>query len=511
MNLLELSSEELKVFLKEGITVKYIRKMFSSDKQLRKQLNGFRIETCPEDKLLDLGVKNIKNSKNALFTKHLTNMFKNHEDLIKLKASKMIKQGYNEEVANSLAITTLCNEKFLPVYFKLEDIDESSQKRILEINRIYNLIKNMLKVETSDNVDEKIAKAISSIQLELNNEKKQRDNEMQENEKKLENLRNFVASKIENYKEKSQFDDKFNKIDVKITNLKESISQFNDQKFKNISEEIRKLKDEIDTLKNSIFNKEKIIKENVQEDVSNEGDDYLEDNIKDMARAIKDVKNIDALSSYIIEIIYSKKPIISPSKNAIVLCKMLSSMITSGNYSVITINEACYYKELANAFESIAYVGDTKNKIILIKNGYNFKGDFKQILKYIMSRPYTEKYIFEIDFKCEAAFMPIEILNDVNFYFDTLKEVKIDEKWLFNFGGEEITGSQNLDFNKCLKAMKIEISNAEVVNGNFLGLLVYSIIPFCSINMRKEKYELINNINDEYIRGECEAFFDDAR
>ena len=59
MNLLELSSEELKVFLKEGITVKYIRKMFSSDKQLRKQLNGFRIETCPEDKLLDLGVKTL--------------------------------------------------------------------------------------------------------------------------------------------------------------------------------------------------------------------------------------------------------------------------------------------------------------------------------------------------------------------------------------------------------------------------------------------------------------------
>lgn len=106
-------------------------------------------------------------------------------------------------------------------------------------------------------------------------------------------------------------------------------------------------------------------------------------------------------------------------------------------------------------------------------------------------------------------FMPPEVIDEFNFFFGKLKNQYIEYKFSYDYVNEKRKPLTNGTFTHYIKAIGSQISDFNLMNVKYGGLLAYSIIPFISLHDDVETEELINKILDDKIRKECEAVLDE--
>ncbi len=516
-----LTDEELMTFLEE-IPENSLRLIYTNYSKMSQKLRGFRPNKAPIKILIQTSYNLIRKERNATCTKLISEIYDTCLCGIKEDEEKFIKSGYPESMAHSVAVFKNCNEKFFPIYCKLENLDNDEIEKIKKDNETVKLIFGIAKQQTC----EILANTLNSI--------------IDENNKHYENLSNQIVSmndkfdtfkkdNLENGKDIEKIDKKIDEMhDTYVTNeaLNSKISETENKNIKYVNESIKKLADndsikeinsKIHELKKEIENKENepekitlenILLRNVKNNDYDEADDFMSDNIMDAIENIVNDDELDILREYLLEITYSNKPIICSSSNSEVLTNIISSYIAGGNYYVLRLSNDCSDAELINKLESLPSIKN--NKVVLIKNKIGVS-DPTFILDYIKNRPFNEKYIFEIMFDKEAYFMPIEYLDLFNFFFGKFKSniLKTDYKYVYDFEKDNPNPFSDQKFNKELESLEINLSNQEIFNKDFSGLLAYSIIPFTAINREVNPYDLIEKLQDNKVRENCEVVIHD--
>lgn len=518
MDILGLSDEELKIFLEAGIPLRTYRAIYANSKTLAKKIKGFRINSAPLNIFVQASMTLIKKEKNSILIEFLSKFYEDYKKDIDNDEEEMISYGYPKSIAYTIAVFSNTNEKFLPIYFKLEGIEKEEQKRICDQAKMADLI-------------DKISTRKAEKLLKENNDKL---------EKKFLDLTDLIKDEIKPIKSD------VNTINDSFETLKNDISKNNDElncikqdyvckdllknsllaNNKKYDQEIKKLiSDSVDidtifSLKNEINELKKALKDgrenrktetiNVSK-ITNEEydvvDDFLEDCVGDAIENFVYGDCYDVLREYLIEIIYSKKPVICSSRNSMKLANILSSIVTGGNFYVINVTRDVDDSQLIDEIDSIPNLFG--NKVILIKNKLGVS-EHGRLLEYIKSRPFTEKFILEIVFDKELLFMPSESLDCFHFFVYNLKEGCIEYKSAYKFDNDNRKPLRNSDYTNSLEAIGAKISNIEIMNVNFYGILAFSIIPFMAINQETNPSELVNKLLNQNLRQKCEAVINDS-
>ncbi len=517
MDLLTLTDNELKIFLEEGLPLEAHRKIYINSPKLSQKIKGFRPNTIPLQKLVQTSMSLIKKEKNNILINVLTDYYNNYKELVKSSEDKMMSDGYPGKIAYSLAILKGYNKKFLPIFFKLEGIGEDEQKQIFENSKMVTLIENISAKKTekilkdnSNDIEKNVIKSIEPLNKEiklLKDEAKLIDSDITLIKANNSETKHRIENIEKNYISKDVLDSSLSVVANKNKNeVKDIISKVaNSDSIIELQNEIQELKKTIKELKENL-NTKNIIITNIQNKNYDEVDDYLYDNIGDVIENFVSGEVFDVFREYLVEIIYSNKPIICSSKNAGILANIVSSILTGGNYYTISVSNNTDDVELVKKIEQIPSLNG--NKVIIIKNKIGVS-DYGYLLDYIGSRPSTEKFIFEIGFAKELIFMAPDSLDKFHFFIYDLKDAKINYKYSYDFSNEKRKALTNSDYTKSLEAIGASLSNTEIMNVKFYGILAFSIIPFTAINLNIEPSELVNKLLDSSIRKKCGAIIND--
>lgn len=510
MNLLDFNDEELIIFLKEGVTAKFLRSIFSSVRKLSQKIKGFRINKVSDEIILQKSKYLIKVEKDKTLIDILTKHYADYKQLVKNDEADMVSNGYPTEIAESLAIVKSYNEKFLPLYFKIEGISEERANQILKDGQLSKLVEKI----SSKRIEEIIAnkdKQISEKLIEISNQK----DDICSLKKDLKKIKGELESLIkENTELKTYIDKKIKEDFISVPTFSKKIEEIDKDTVRkdDFLESLTKVGQDVTNLEKQIMQKQdcgsikNISVSNFENNNYDKMDEDLDYCIGDVIENIAIGFPLDVLKQYLIEVIYSKKPIVCPSKNVKVLSDILSSILTGGNYTKLTVTSDFSDDELINKIESIKNING--NKVIIINNKLGVSNcDF--IFEYIKNRPFNEKYIFEIPFEKELIFMPLESLNFINFFISEFKPAKIEYKYSYDFSNDKRISLTNADYTRCLELIGVKLYDNNIMNVNYYGILALSIIPFVSINLGKDAIELVNKIVNHDTRIKCEAVIHD--
>ena len=518
MNLLELNNDELKSFLENGIPLDFLRYIYVNTPKLTQKLKGFRPNKADKKVLVNTSYNLIRMQKDVILIGILTKYYNDYNLSIKKIQKKYEEQGYSEFIATAMSIKESTNEVFRPIYFKLEHFDEAKKKTINENINILNLIKTVNSDTIRDSLKKELDKLNKCIESQLKsiNDSVQKL-KMQISEYKItnDNLKDDLIetkrlSSINNEDLRCSIEEANKKVDFALKKERESIENKIDHLVQN--DVIKKLQDQIDFLKQYIekTRSSNSVKTFVVNSIENqeyeEFDEYLLENIGDIIENIAKNNKFDALREFLVEIIYSKKPIIVSEKNYELLANIISSTITGGNYYEIIAEENCDMEQLILEIDNLKRTSN--NKVIVLKNIINVQ-NYQRVLDYIKKRPFNEKFLFTISYDREIQFLAPEILDDFNFFIGKFESTKISYKYSYSFENENRQAITNGEFEKILNSLDINLENKEIMNVKYYGLLSYSLIPFKSIHDSIDVEDLIKNIMNQNIRLKCEAVLHD--
>ena len=411
MNLLELNNDELKSFLENGIPLDFLRYIYVNTPKLAQKLKGFRPNKADKKVLVNTSYNLIRMQKDVILIGILTKYYDDHNLSIKEVQKKYEEQGYSESIAMAMSIKESTNEVFRPIYFKLEHFDEAKQKTINENINILNLIKTVNSNTIRDSLKKELDKFNKSIESQLKSINDSVEKlKMQISEYKIanDNLKDDLIetkrliSSINNEDLRCSIEEVNKKVDFALKKERESIENKIDHLVQN--DAIIKLQEQIDCLKQYIekTRSSNSVKTFVVNSIENqeyeEFDEYLLDNIGDIIENIAKNNKFDALREFLVEIIYSKKPIIVSEKNYELLANIISSTITGGNYYEIIAEENCDMEQLILEIDNLKRTSN--NKVVVLKNIINVQ-NYQRVLDYIKKRPYNEKFIFVISYDRE--------------------------------------------------------------------------------------------------------------
>src|SRR5574344_1753982 len=304
MNLLELNDEELKSFLEDGVPLELLRNIYVNTPKLAQKLKGFRPNKAAKQVLVNTSFSLIKTQKDVKLIGILTSFYNDNNESIKKSQKEYEGQGYSETIAMALSIEEATNEAFRPIYYKLEHFDETKQKAITENINILNLIKNISSETIRESLKKQLAKHKTLIET-LNDE-------LKETKKTINSINNEELNhSIEEVNKKIEFSLKKEReyVDKKIEQLVQN-------------DVVMKLQDQIDFLKQyiekiSVASSNKNYTINVVENEEyEEFDEFLPENIGDIIENVVKNNEFDVLREYLVEVIFSKKPIIVSEKNS---------------------------------------------------------------------------------------------------------------------------------------------------------------------------------------------------
>lgn len=519
MNLLELNDDELKSFLKEGIPLSLLRDIYVNTPKLAQKLKGFRPNKADKQVLVNTSYNLIRMQKDVNLIGLLTKYYNDYNLNVKNFQKEYEEQGYSESIAMAMSIEKSINEVFRPIYFKLEHFDDDKQKTICENINILKLIKTISSDTTRDYLKKELDKFNKNIESQLKsvndnieNLKKQMFEYKASNDGLKDDLKEAKKNidNISNEDLKRSIEEVNKKVDSALKNERESIEKKIDDLVQN--DVVMKLQDQIDLLrqcieKMKISNSIETFSINMFENQEyEEFDEFLSENIGDIIENIANDNEFDVLREYLVEIIYSKKPIIVSDKNYELLANIISSTITGGNYYEVIAEENCNLGQLILEIDNLKTT--LNNKVIVLKNIINVH-NYQRVLDYIKSRPFNEKFIFVISYDREIQFLPSEILDDFNFFIGKFNSTKITYKYAYSFENENRQAITNGEFEKILKSLDISLENKLIMNVKYYGLLSYSIIPYKSIHDSIDVEDLVNKIINQNIRLKCEAILHD--
>lgn len=505
MNLLELNDEELKSFLEVGVPEKLLRDIYVNFPKISQKLKGFRPKTAPKKFLVNTSFSIIKSKKDAKLIEILTDYYNDNDKEIKDSQKKYEKDGYSQLIALALSIKESTNEEFRPIYFKLEHFDATTQRSITEIINMLNLIEMISSTIVKDLLHENLDNLIENFDSKLKI--------VNEEIVKLKNCLREYSDLYESFKEKSN--KKITDIDEKLGITLQHEREITIKKVEQLqlvqNDVAIKMQNQIDFLKQQLeklnANKPKGFSIKVIENKNYEVfDEHLLENIGDIIENVVKNNEFNILREYLVEIIFSKKPIIVAEKNVNLLVNLISSTITGGNYYEVILEDSCSMEQLVVELEQLKSVAN--NKVVVIRD-FRSNSNPQQMWEYIKVRPFNEKYIFCITYEREIQFMPPEILNRFNFFIGKFESTKVAYKYAYSFENENRKKIINGDYEKILSSLDIEIDNKDIINVNYYGLLSYSHIPFKSIHDSIDIDELINKIMIPSIRSKCEAIIHD--
>lgn len=516
MNLLDLNEDELKIFLEDGIPLDIHRDLYIHNSKIAQKLKGFRPNTAPLTKLSQTSYALIRKEKNNAIITFFMNFYEDYKSTLKSNEKKLIDAGYPESIAYATSITKGYTEKFLPIYFKLEGINDESQKRIINDSKIIDLIETIVtkkidstiksKLDSLDKMIEKLNQQMSEKNHSISNDIDDISTLVHENCNGIKNIIKNIEDFEKKYVDNDFFSAKFLEIEDKMIDLK---IKTNDMIHENNTSKI--FQQEIELIKNELFNtKTKNIDGFIVESIVNDEyvimDNDLSQIVGDVIENISSGSIFDVFREYLLELLYSNKPIICSSKNIQMFLNVISSIISGGNYHVISIDGNFTTSKLIKVIESLPTVNG--NKVVLFKNIINVS-NYTLITDYISSRPISEKFIFEIMFDKEILFMPKEVLNYFHFYLGNIKDGKVIYKFSYNFDNDNRKPIIISDFVKSIEMLGVQLINKEVYNAKFYGILAYSIIPFLSINDDIDILEITNKLTNHAIRNKCEMVIND--
>ena len=512
MNIQDLTDAELKLLLKIGIPIDIHRKIYTN-KNLSKKIRGFRLNNIPLNALVNTSFSLIRNEKDSRFINSITDILDDYKEYIKKIEQNYIDNGYPTDFAHSIAIAKGYEKEFLPILFKLEDINEEQQKKIKDDEYIYDLTNALIDNKANDLFKDRI-ECLNKI---IENNKKEANIKNEKLSKQIDELKagfNNVSLKTDEFKADLKIiNDKYvekDELNLKLTDIEKA----SENEINKLANEIVK-NDLIVALEERINGLEKEIKENVKntnffvENIKNDNYEIMEYNIDNLYYDIGTIisnsisgKAYELFKDFLLEIICSKNPVICSKNNSIKLIEILSSILTGGNYYTITLTNACTDNELIKELDSIPSVNN--NKIVLIKNKVNVT-DNELLLEYIKKSPINEKYVFEINYEKEILFMPIEDLNNYIFFLGKLKQPIINDKYSYSLTNECVKNCYCKEYEKILKNMGVELNNYILSNNKYQGVLAFSIIPFLAIHDNLENEELINKLVNETDKLSCKA------
>lgn len=517
MDLLALTDKELKVFLEDGIPLRLHRGIYINNPRLAQKLKGFRPNTVPLNFLVQTSMSLIKKEKDNTLIKLFTDFYDDYKKSVKINEDRMASEGYPKAIARSLAIIDGYNDKFLPVFFKLEGIDENEQKKIYDDAKMIELIENVCskkieKVlkEKFDGIEEGTIKTIDSIKQEMKNINSSIGS-INDDIALFKTINSKTNDKLEgiekNYVSQTELDESLNSITKKNgKDYKDLMTRMaNSDSIIELQSEVKELKRLLKDAMNIHASTNLIVSSVLNKDYETMND-YLNENIGDVIENIVSGDSFDVLREYLVEIIYSNKPVICSTKNISILANIISSIVTGGNYYSICPNDMANDEEIIQKIEAMPNFNG--NKVVVIKNKIGVS-DCGYLLEYIKSRPFTEKYIFEVAFDKELFFMPSESLDSFHFFIGRLNEGKINYKYSYDFSNDKRKPLTNSDFKNSLEAIGANLSDTSIMNVKFYGLLAFSIIPFVSINSDIEPSKLVNKLLSHSIRQKCEAIIHD--
>ena len=506
MNLLELKDNELRIFLEVGVPEEYLRKAYINIPGLAQKLRGFRPNKAVKQVLVNTSFSLIKNQKDAKLIEYLTKYYNGYNKVIIEMQNKYIRQGFDVNFSLAISIEEGISESFRLLYFKLENYPEDKQMKVLENIQLIKQIKmfsseiafNLIKKEVSklNKNEENFNDEIDDINNQLNDYKNSHDLLEKELIETKKTINNIDVNKM--------MEQMSSKIIESLSQTRTELINKNIEQNKTISE----LKKQINNLQLQLEQISNYKEQNgigikyTQNNQYESFDEFLYESIGDVIENLVSDKEYDVLREYIIEILFSNKPIIASEKNSILLANILSSIITGGNFYEIYVDDNCNVDNLLLQLDRLDCI--LYNKVVIIKNVINVQ-NYHKILNYIKNRPYHEKYIFEITYDKEIVFLAPEIINDFNFFIADFDENNISCKYAYSFEKEKRKTIHNSDYEKILDDIELDLKNKELMNVKYYGLLSYSHIPFKSIHNSIEIDEILYNIINTSIRTKCEV------
>lgn len=519
MKIINLNDDDLQIFL-ESLPEEFVRNLFNNLKSLHDSLKGFRIKSAPMKQLIKIVLSSLKDEHDSKVEKVIESFYEDYKKTIKEEVSKYISSGYSEKEANALAIEDGLTEKFIPIYFKLEEIDDDFKtyyyNRINEGKELNIKIENVV-LKYLEKMNQKIAE----LESKSNNLEKTIDAKIKENDELKKELIQYKKNidsavdkvnnlmKIKTNNNETNYSEEFEKIYNILDELKNKNNTNVDvsERLKGLEELILNNSERIDNInqENGVNqNFDVIFHDNNEYDLMDDLD-VLKDDIGDSISGFIPNNLFDNFREFIIECLYNKKPLLANKNNALKICKILSSVLTGGNYYEIDIlnREFSNAESLINRINQI--VEENDYSVILIRNfmSYNPYNFLLDKLKY----DYKSKIIFDINYSKELRYMPIEIINDFIVFDYQLNDAEIEYSYKYEL--PERKPITNKKFDEILAEIGYSLNEIEIYNVKYDGLLIFSYIPFIAINCSKELKELINRITDSKTRTSCEALLNE--
>lgn len=509
MKITELNNEELKTFLNFGLPENVLRAPFLIINKLSQSIKGFRPEKAPKSVIVQQAYKLIDKEHTVFLIDFYERKYSEAVDTLNKDIQSLIDEGYEQDQAFSKAVSEGVNDEFLLVYFKLEEIDEKTITNFYRYKNIFKLIdrtmdEKMKSIDKSLNNIETVIKSLKKNTEDIKERTSKLESESKDNIKKADYIKGneHISSSIKEIQNKQfSLESQINELKTSLNNLKKNKNDDFDLK-----KELEKIK--TDLLANLSSEKQSIKVTKVQNDKYDKMDDeYFYDYIGDVIESFASDTQFDVLREYLVEIIFSNKPIITSEKNSIGLARVLSSIITGGNYYLLNLSIDCDDFSVIEEMQKLPSIDG--NKVFLIKNKINVS-DHSILFDYIKSRPFNEKYIFEILFEQEITYLPKEMIGDVNFFLGNIDVRNIQYKYSNSFADVKRQSLKNGDFDNLLKEYGLKLFNSfELMNVKYYGLLSFSIIPFLSLHDHLDKGELLSKIIKKEIREKCEAVVND--
>lgn len=540
MDVLELNDEDFMIFV-ESLPEDLKREFFKSYSSIQKKIKGFsRPQYCPINKIEKAifdcvrkeHVNAIINSVRGFYTSFKNNLYGDVE--------KHKKQGYSERESKAIIIDEGISDTFKPVFYKLEEFDEefidyikTSAKEREELDnkinvRIEQRIEPLLsKIESlekenivlqkqmSDKSDEKeIRTQIESIKQMTEkiacdfSRLAQSVKVLDENVKGMgENVRKLEKNNSSN-SEMAQINEEIIRISIEIETIKDSVKELGEsyssqemlEKIKETENLILSNKQRIDLLNDKDESTDFSLTINENQEYDEMDDLYnLKDDIGDSIESFVNKNSFNAFREFIVETLYNSKPIIAIKENAIKLTRILSSILTGGNYYFIEIlNNNLDVNKLVNKVNDI--INQNDNLVIYISGFINhFSSDF--FMNHV-NLTYKTKIIFDINYLKEFRFIPEEAISQFIFFNYNLLDGNIEYYYKYNLAKKASQREYKLE--TTMTELGFENIGLEIFNKKYEGLVCFSLLPFIVIHNKLDVAEALNAISDEDLRKICE-------
>lgn len=513
MKIEQLTDEELKMFL-NGIPVELFRDIYTNANPLKKKLKGFsNPNKATKAILVNTSYQLIKKEKNQLLISILTDKYNEYVYRMKDIIKNLQEFGYSEEIAHAVAVKDVFNPSFRKVFYKLEELSDEEQQRIdknidfiemVDI-RAGSLIKKSVNPETDKRIEalEKGQESFEDSVKDLNRADEKQVKAINEIDAKIVKAKKELLEAISSRVTEEQLN---KKVEAVLAKLNKELKEMTK------NDEVKELKNEIKGLKDKIAALPQVQKEEIYEyDHIKQGDfspmedcEFLNEDIQDVVEPVVKSSSVNTLIEYIVETLYGNKPIITTTKMVDLVADIYASIMTGGEYYSIDIGENYSSGKLIHTIEKIT--NDKENSVVVIRGLINVF-NYRTLISYLSSHPFSHKFVFDIHYEKEVKFLPIDALNDFYFLFGDLSNKQIEYRYTHPF--KERKAIKNGDYEKALSQIGIDLDDKTIFNVKFQGIFSFSFIPFIAAHNGVEKEEVLSLILDGNVRRQCEAAFDD--